>query len=62
MEDGFASQVVDVYLVEVNQLDTHSSSTSWYLDSRASNHISRDLIVFSSMSSSSGKKVNSADS
>jgi hypothetical protein len=60
VDDGFASQAVDAYLAEVNNLNTTASPASWYLDSGASNHISGDSILFSSMNSSSGMKVTSA--
>jgi hypothetical protein len=60
VDDRFALQVVDAYLAEVNNVDTTSSPTSWYLDSGASNHISGDSVLFSSMTSSSGTKVTSA--
>jgi hypothetical protein len=60
VDEGFASQVVNAYLAEVNSLDSNPTSSSWYLDSRASNYISGDKSVFSSLSSSSGTKVTSA--
>jgi hypothetical protein len=57
VDDGFASQAVDAYLAEVNNLNTTASPASWYLDSGASNHILRDSTLFPSMNSSSGTKV-----
>jgi hypothetical protein len=47
MEDeGYVSQVVDAYLIEVDSVDTKPPSTSWYLDFGASNYVSRDSSIF----------------
>ena len=49
-DEDFASQVVDAYLAEVNLVDSSTSSKAWYLDSRASNQVTGDSSVFSSLS------------
>lgn len=41
-----ADQVVDVCLVELNMLETPQQTTSWYLDSGATHHVSGDSSVF----------------
>ena len=56
-DEEFASQVVDAYLAEVNLVDSSTSSKAWYLDSGASNHVTRDSSVFSSLSPSSRTKI-----
>jgi transposase InsO family protein len=59
-DDGYASQVVDAYLTEVNHVDIQPASTAWYLDSGASNHVTGSSSVFLSMSPSHGTKITSA--
>ena len=59
-EEDFASQVVDAYLAEVNLIDSKTPHKAWYLDSSASNHVTGDPSIFSSMSPSSGTKIISA--
>ena len=59
-DEEYASQVVGAYLAEVNVLDSKISTKAWYLDSGASNHVTEDSSVFSSLSLSSGIKIISA--
>ena len=59
-DEEYASQVVDAYLTEVNLLDSRNPTKAWYLDSGASNHVTGDSSVFSSISPSSGTKIISA--
>ena len=58
-DEGYTSQVVDPYLAKVNNVDTKPPSTSWYLDSGASNYITGDSFIFSSFSPSNGTKITS---
>ena len=51
---------MDAYLAEVNTLDSKHSTKAWYLDSRASNHVSGDSSIFSSLSPSLRTKIISA--
>ena len=53
-------QVIDAYIAEVNSTVSKTSSPSWYLDLGASNHVSRDPTVFSSLTSNRGTKITSA--
>ena len=55
-----ADQVVDACLVELNLLETPHPTTSWYLDSGATHHVSGEQSTFSSISQTSGSKVRSA--
>ena len=56
--DNFlADQVVDACLVEFNMLETPQKTTSWYLDSRATHHVSGDSYVFSSIHPTRGAHV-----
>ena len=59
-EEDYASQVIDAYLAEANTVESSSSLKQWYLDSRASNHVSGDPLVFSSLSPRSGTRITSA--
>ena len=59
-EDLLADQVVDACLVELNMLEVPQSSSSWYLDSGATHHVSGDQNVFSSISPTSGSQIRSA--
>ena len=59
-EDLLADQVVDACLVELNMLEVPQSSSSWYLDSCATHHVSGDPNVFSSISPTSGYQIRSA--
>jgi hypothetical protein len=49
--DRYASEVMDAYLAEINYVDTHHSSMSWYLDLKASNYVTRNFLEFLSLSS-----------
>src|ERR1700738_1792347 len=44
-----ANQVVDACLVELNMLETSQQTSSWYLDSGATHHVSGDPSIFSSI-------------
>ena len=59
-EDLLADQVVDACLVELNMLEVPQSSSSWYLDSGATHHVSGDPNVFSSISPTSESQIRSA--
>ena len=59
-EDFLADQVVDACLVELNMLETPQQTTSWYLDSGATHHVSGDSSVFSSLRPTSGAQLRSA--
>ena len=56
----FADQVVDACLVELNLCETPSQTSSWYLDSGATHHVSGDSLAFSSIRPTSGSLVRSA--
>lgn len=43
------SQVVNAYLAKINHVQSQSLTALWYLDSSASNHISCDATVLSSL-------------
>ena len=58
-EEEFASQVIDAYLAEANILDSNSLSKLWYLDFGATNYVSSDASVFSSLSPRSGTRITS---
>ena len=45
----------------MNVVDSSKFSKAWYLDSEASNHVSRDSLVFSFLSPSSRTKIISPD-
>ena len=55
-DEKFASQVVDAYLAEVNLVDSSNFSKAWYVDSGASNHVTRGSSIFPSLSHSSGPR------
>ena len=55
-----ADQVVNACLVELNLLETPQPTTSWYLDSGATHHVSGEQSAFSSISQTSGSQVRSA--
>ena len=59
-DDEYASQVIDAYLAEAYIVDSNNTSKPWYLDSGASNHVTGDSSVFSSISPSAGTKITSA--
>jgi hypothetical protein len=58
-DDISASQVVDAYLAEVNNIDSKFTTAPWYLDSGASNHVIGDSSVFSSITPSFGTQITS---
>jgi hypothetical protein len=51
-----ADQVVDACLLELNLLETPHPTTSWYLDSGATHHVSGEQSAFSSISQTSGSQ------
>ena len=51
--------MVDAYLVEVNIVNTNPSFISWYIDSRASNHVIHNSSILSSFLSNSGFRITS---
>ena len=55
-----ADQVIDACLVELNLVETPQQTSSWYLDSGATHHVSGDPLVFSSLQQTSGSQVRSA--
>jgi hypothetical protein len=52
--------VIDAYIAEVNNVESKSASPSWYLDSGATNHVSGDSKLFSSLTAKQGTKITSA--
>lgn len=59
-EFELADQVVNACLVELNLLEKPQTTTSWYLDSGATHHVSGEQSAFSSISQTSGSQVRSA--
>ena len=55
-----ADQVINACLVELNLVETPQQTSSWYLDSGATHHVSGDPSVFSSLHQTSGSQVRSA--
>ena len=53
-------QVVDACLIELNLLENPQHTTSWYLDSGATHHVSGEQSAFTSIHSSSRAQVKSA--
>lgn len=49
-----ASEVIDACLVELNMLKSSQQTSSWYLDSGATHHVSGDPSVFKSIHPASG--------
>ena len=59
-DEETADQIVDACLMELNLLETPPNTTSWYLDSGATHHVSGEQSAFSSIRSTSGAQVKSA--
>ena len=59
-DDETADQIVDACLIELNLLESPQNTTSWYLDSGATHHVTGEQSAFSSLHSSSGAQVRSA--
>ena len=55
-----ADQIVNACLIESNLIETPQNSTSWYLDSGATHHVSGEQDVFTSIRSTNGAQVRSA--
>lgn len=53
-------QIVNACLIESNLIETPQNSTSWYLDSGATHHVSSEQDVFTSIRPTSGAQVRSA--
>ena len=56
-EEEYGSQMVDTYLAKANVMDSKNLAKASYFDSRASNHVTGDCSIFSSLASSSGTKI-----
>lgn len=55
-----ATQVLDACFAETNLIETIDLAAPWYLDSRASHHVSGQRTVFSSPQPNSGTRSTSA--
>ena len=53
-------QIVNACLIELNLLETPQNTTSWYLDSGATHHVSGEQSAFNSIHTTSGAQVRSA--
>lgn len=55
-----ADQIVNACLIESNLIESPPNSTSWYLDSGATHHVSGEQDAFTSIRSTNGAQVRSA--